>query len=186
MTEKPSDPEQSTPPEDIAGLYARARTPESTYWDFSASRKEVLGHFRHRIAREPAEPGSVAPPTDISSQRPSHQSREEARDEAPPAVPPASEDPSEPMRQTGPQSIGGAATRWYALRSIFAPPEVISTPGLEDRPPMVVVFSLAGGVGKTCLVATLGRALAAMGEHVLLGRYGRLWAVAALFRFARV
>ena len=168
MTEKPSDPERSTPPEDIAGLYARARTPESTYWDFSASRKEVLGHFRHRIARDPAEPGSVAPPTDISSQRPSHPSREEAREESSPALPPASEDSSEPMQQTGPQSIGGAATRWYALRSIFAPPEVISTPGLEDRPPMVVVFSLAGGVGKTCLVATLGRALAAMGEHVLL------------------
>ena len=168
MTEKPSDPEQSTPPENIAGLYARARTPESTYWDFSASRKEVLGHFRHRIAREPAEPGSAAPPTDISSPRPSHQSREETRDEAPQARAPASEDPSEPMRQTGPQSIGGGATRWYALHSIFAPPEEISTPGLEDRPPMVVVFSLAGGVGKTCLVATLGRALAAMGEHVLL------------------
>ena len=167
MTEKPSDPEQSVPPEDIAGLYARARTPESTYWDFSASRKEVLGHFRHRIAREPAEPGSAAPPT-VISQRSSHQSREEARDEAPQLVPPASDDPSEPTSQMGPQSIGGVATRWYALRSIFAPPEVISTPSLEDRPPMVVVFSLAGGVGKTCLVATLGRALAAMGEHVLL------------------
>jgi cellulose synthase operon protein YhjQ len=33
---------------------------------------------------------------------------------------------------------------------------------------VVVVFSLAGGVGKTCLVATLGRALAALGERVLL------------------
>ncbi len=168
MTEKPSDPEQSTPPENIAGLYARARTPESTYWDFSASRKEVLGHFRHRIAREPAEPGSAAPPTDISSPRPSHQSKEETRDEAPGLVSSAFADPSEPMRQTGPQSIGGGVTRWYALHSIFAPPEEISTPSLEDRPPMVVVFSLAGGVGKTCLVATLGRALAAMGEHVLL------------------
>jgi cellulose biosynthesis protein BcsQ len=29
-------------------------------------------------------------------------------------------------------------------------------------------FSLAGGVGKTCLVATLGRALSALGEHVLI------------------
>ena len=27
---------------------------------------------------------------------------------------------------------------------------------------------MAGGVGKTCLVATLGRALSALGEHVLL------------------
>jgi cellulose biosynthesis protein BcsQ len=71
-------------------------------------------------------------------------------------------------RQTGPQPVDGVAARWYALRSIFAPPEVVSTPSLEDRPPMVAVFSLAGGVGKTCLVATLGRALAALGEHVLL------------------
>jgi cellulose synthase operon protein YhjQ len=163
MTEKPSDPEQSVPPEDIAGLYARARTPESTYWDFSASRKEVLGHFRHRIAREAAEPGSAGPPT-VISQHSSHPSSHEA----PQPVPEASEDPSEALRQMGPQSIGGAASRWYALRSIFAPPEVISTPGLEERPPMVVVFSLAGGVGKTCLIATLGRALAALGEHVLL------------------
>ncbi len=57
MTEKPSDPEQSAPPEDIATLYARARTPGSTYWDFSASRKEVLGRFRYRIAREAGEAG---------------------------------------------------------------------------------------------------------------------------------
>jgi cellulose synthase operon protein YhjQ len=38
----------------------------------------------------------------------------------------------------------------------------------EQRPPAVVVFSLAGGVGKTCLVATLGRVLSALGEHALL------------------
>ena len=42
MTEKPSDPEQSAPPEDIATLYARARMPGSTYWDFSADRKSVV------------------------------------------------------------------------------------------------------------------------------------------------
>jgi cellulose synthase operon protein YhjQ len=33
---------------------------------------------------------------------------------------------------------------------------------------MLAVFSLAGGVGKTCLAATLGRALSARGERVLL------------------
>ena len=32
----------------------------------------------------------------------------------------------------------------------------------------MAVFSLAGGVGKTSLVATLGRALSARGERVLL------------------
>jgi cellulose synthase operon protein YhjQ len=43
-----------------------------------------------------------------------------------------------------------------------------SFPAFDERPPVVVVFSLAGGVGKTCLVATLGRLLSALGEHVLL------------------
>ena len=82
----------------------------------------------------------------------------------------------QPTRQTGPQPVDGVAARWYALRSIFAPPDIVTTPSLEDRPPMVAVFSLAGGVGKTCLVATLGRALAAFGERVLLAdtaAYGR-------------
>jgi cellulose synthase operon protein YhjQ len=83
------------------------------------------------------------------------------------------------MEAQGPQSeampqatIPGAATRWYALRSIFAPAQASvdpsSFPAFEPRPPVVVVFSLAGGVGKTCLVATLGRVLSALGEHVLL------------------
>ncbi len=36
------------------------------------------------------------------------------------------------------------------------------------RTPLLAVFSLAGGVGKTSLVATLGRALAAQGEKVVL------------------
>jgi cellulose biosynthesis protein BcsQ len=167
MTEKPSDPEHSGPPEGMAALYARARTPGSTYWDFSASRREVLGRFRYRIAREAGELG--AEPT-VISQRPSHQLKEEV----PPVVTPENSEEGDtqtvpgPVRQKGPQPVDGASTRWFALHSIFAPPEVISTPSLEDRPPMVAVFSLAGGVGKTCLIATLGRALAALGEHVLL------------------
>ncbi len=169
MTEKPPDPEHSAPPEDIAALYARARMPGSTYWDFSASRKEVLGRFRYRIVREPGEPGSGAEPA-IISQHPSHQAKEEAQPLVPQESLEATEAPPSPgpVRQMGPQPMDAAATRWFALHSIFAPPEVITTPSLEDRPPMVAVFSLAGGVGKTCLVATLGRALAAFGEHVLL------------------
>ncbi len=59
--------------------------------------------------------------------------------------------------------------RWHALQSVFAPPEPAATPpGIEQYPPVVAIFSMAGGVGKTCLVATLGRALSALGEHVLL------------------
>lgn len=63
------------------------------------------------------------------------------------------------------------ASRWYALRGLFegvtAPPEPV--PAAEPaRPPAVAVFSLAGGVGKTSLAATLGRALSARGERILL------------------
>jgi cellulose synthase operon protein YhjQ len=70
-----------------------------------------------------------------------------------------------------PQPSDEASSRWYALQSVFDPPEeAVEAPStsLEQRPPMVLVFSLAGGVGKTCLVATLGRALSALGERVLL------------------
>jgi cellulose biosynthesis protein BcsQ len=168
MTERPSDPEGSAPPEDIVALYARAQAHGSKYWDFSASRKEVRAQFRHRLIREPAEPGAVTQPTVISQGQSQRQSREESQ--APQLVSP---EPSEAAaadtpRRAAPQPMDGVATRWYALHSLFAPPEVVTTPSLEDRPPMVVVFSLAGGVGKTCLVATLGRALAALGERVLL------------------
>jgi cellulose synthase operon protein YhjQ len=62
-------------------------------------------------------------------------------------------------------------SRWFALRGIFdgtpPPPEAIPAPVIS-RAPAMAVFSLAGGVGKTSLVATLGRALSARGERVLL------------------
>jgi cellulose synthase operon protein YhjQ len=82
--------------------------------------------------------------------------------------------PSSAEDETLPRSRGGMASRWYALQSVFPrPEEALDEPeappaGREQRPPMVLVFSLAGGVGKTCLVATLGRALSALGERVLL------------------
>jgi cellulose synthase operon protein YhjQ len=63
------------------------------------------------------------------------------------------------------------ASRWFALRGVFetghAPVEAAPAP-VAARAPVMAVFSLAGGVGKTSLVATLGRALAARGERVLL------------------
>ncbi len=34
--------------------------------------------------------------------------------------------------------------------------------------PVVVLFSLSGGVGKTSMAATLGRALSSLGEKVLM------------------
>ncbi len=66
------------------------------------------------------------------------------------------------------------AARWFQLKGVFEPgedtAEDVSAPlrEKETRTPMLAVFSLAGGVGKTSLVATLGRALSWLGEKVLL------------------
>lgn len=64
--------------------------------------------------------------------------------------------------------------RWAALRGMqdegrgAARTTQPGTPG-ERRAPLLAVLSLAGGVGKTSLVATLGRVLSASGERVALG-----------------
>jgi len=62
-------------------------------------------------------------------------------------------------------------SRWFALKGVFsgvsAQPEPVQAPQ-PARAPVLAVFSLAGGVGKTSLVATLGRALSARGERVML------------------
>lgn len=130
-------------PKDIATLYSRAHMEATRYGDFSASRQQVRGKFRARMVRPPAlefRPEIQSPP------------------------PQAAE---EPKAQAEPEEA--VATRWYALRSVFAPAETTDPPlGPDAHPPVVVFFSMAGGVGKTCLAATLGRALAALGEHVLL------------------
>lgn len=62
-------------------------------------------------------------------------------------------------------------SRWFALKSVFshAPAAVEAAPvPSASHAPVLAVFSLAGGVGKTSIVATLGRALSARGERVLL------------------
>jgi cellulose synthase operon protein YhjQ len=68
------------------------------------------------------------------------------------------------------------AARWFALKGVFEQPgpdgqdqpEAAPVRQKETRTPVCAVFSLAGGVGKTSLVATVGRALSSMGEKVLL------------------
>ncbi len=64
-------------------------------------------------------------------------------------------------------------SRWFALKALFETSGASAEPTPEPSPitvraPVLAVFSLAGGVGKTSLVATLGRALSARGERVLL------------------
>jgi cellulose synthase operon protein YhjQ len=189
----------SETPEDIATLYSRARIEWARYWDFSASRKQVRQQLG--IIRAPLEwPSAAQPVAEFSSQPEDQLSQvqiQEVKIEHPELQDPQAQEaprvqttevqttevqttevqatemePPEPEPEPMPQATPGAATRWYALRSIFAPAQASvdpsSFPAFEQRPPIVVVFSLAGGVGKTCLAATLGRVLSALGEHVLL------------------
>ena len=78
-----------------------------------------------------------------------------------------------PMTDTLQQSRERLASRWFALKGVFdgPNPEQIEAQPVrhkEPRPPVLALFSLAGGVGKTSTVATLGRALASLGEKTLL------------------
>jgi len=83
---------------------------------------------------------------------------------------------AEAMNDTLQHSRERVAARWYALKGLMGQPlgepepEPVKPvlPQAELQMPILAVMSLAGGVGKTSLVATLGRMLSAMGEKVLL------------------
>jgi cellulose synthase operon protein YhjQ len=164
MTERSSDPDQSATAEDIAMLHSRANVQGTKYWDFSASRKEVRGQFQHRLVQEQAER--------VGAEQQAALAQHQVNDQVPQLD--AQPRRGQVLIPKEPQPREAPASRWYALQSVFAPAEkaaevpVAPPTALEQRPPMVAVFSLAGGVGKTCLVATLGRALSALGERVLL------------------
>jgi cellulose synthase operon protein YhjQ len=149
MTERLSEPDQRAVPQDMATLYSWAHKEGTSYGDFFASRNDVRGQFRQRTVRKPVtQPAAV----------PSRQAEEQVQS-------------SEEQLPQLPRPTEGVSTRWYALQSAFSPVEIAEEPpqvSLEGASPVLSVLSLAGGVGKTCLVATLGRALAALGERVLL------------------
>jgi cellulose synthase operon protein YhjQ len=111
--------------------------------------------------------------------------------EVEPSAPPFAEDLSPQPRpqwlESGPQASGESAaagketllgtkervaSRWFGLKGLFArsapPEETPSEPSRKRRVPVIAVFSFAGGVGKTSLIATLARGLASHGEQVLL------------------
>jgi cellulose synthase operon protein YhjQ len=115
----------------------------------------------------------------LSTQRPTSQA-----DPAGPAwlyAPPAPQASPKPVNQPVQSSVADTlqhsrervAARWFALKGVFEQPgqdqpEAAPVRQKETRTPVLAVFSLAGGVGKTSLVATVGRALSSMGEKVLL------------------
>ena len=87
-----------------------------------------------------------------------------------PAPPPP---PQSSVAETLQHSRERVASRWFALKGVFEQPgqelpEAAPVRQKETRTPVLAVFSLAGGVGKTSLVATVGRALSSLGEKVLL------------------
>ncbi len=85
---------------------------------------------------------------------------------------PAVEPDASAVEDTLQQSRERVASRWFALRELFEQGPQEKAPEVKKAAsgevPVLAVFSLAGGVGKTSLVATLGRALASAGEKVLL------------------
>jgi cellulose synthase operon protein YhjQ len=92
---------------------------------------------------------------------------------AKPLTPPSPLPSQSSVADTLQHSRERVAARWYALKGVFEQPgqdqpEAAPVRQKETRTPVLAVFSLAGGVGKTSLVATVGRALSSMGEKVLL------------------
>ncbi len=92
---------------------------------------------------------------------------------APAAPAQESSEAQESVADTLQRSRERVASRWYALKGVFEQAgqerqEAAPVRQKETRTPVLAVFSLAGGVGKTSLVATLGRSLSSLGEKVLL------------------
>jgi cellulose synthase operon protein YhjQ len=125
-------------------------------------------HAPHAPLREenyipPRNPWSAPDPAE-SAGRPAWLIPDRTETSSPSGLPPAPEDTLQGSRER-------LATRWFALRGVLegsAPPAQAVPAPVAARAPVIAVFSLAGGVGKTSLVATLGRVLSARGERVLL------------------
>ena len=135
-------------------------------------------------ARRPQPPMPAQTPVPMYAQmsqpsQPSQMSQSSQSSGNPPGQGPGTGPGTEPGQGQNPGPVDDTlfgsrdriANRWYALKSVFDPQ---SAP-VEQQPaqpparvPMLAVFSLAGGVGKTSLVASLGRALSSRGERVLL------------------
>ncbi|HEX3729806.1 MAG TPA: cellulose biosynthesis protein BcsQ, partial [Opitutaceae bacterium] len=126
---------------------------------YAAPREEPVREDHYLQARNPWAP---ADPRE-SGARPAWLAADRG-DVASQPVPQAPEDTLQASRDR-------LTSRWFALKGVFAggagPAEAVPAPA-PQRAPVLAVFSLAGGVGKTSLVATLGRALSARGEKVLL------------------
>ena len=145
----------------------RSRTQEASQTDTSLTRIETEGIIEtvrglptpRRIAEPAAQPTT---PEVIIEKQPAPTKPTPLAAAAAPA--PVSQASSTASASPTAESI---TARWFALNSIFSA-SIPSPAQARARVPAMAVFSLAGGVGKSSIVAALGRALSAGGENVLL------------------
>jgi len=145
--------------EDLASALRGLAVPSSYRQSSHAPRAPM----REENYMPPRNPRSASDPGENAG-RPAWLMPERTEASSPAGLPPAPEDTLQGSRER-------LATRWFALRGVLegsAPPAQAVPAPVAARAPVIAVFSLAGGVGKTSLVATLGRALSARGERVLL------------------
>ena len=121
--------------------------------------------------RPPADEPAPKPPSPSEPSGPAWLYASAAQPQTKPAPTPAP--PQSSVADTLQHSRERVAARWYALKGVFEQPgqeraEPAPVRQKETRTPILAVFSMAGGVGKTSLVATLGRSLSSLGEKVLL------------------
>jgi cellulose synthase operon protein YhjQ len=176
-TAPPQSPSRPVSPFSQALVPSDATRGRRAQDDFDYQQSQGFPEPSRRPAPEPLPESSS-----LSSQRPAYPA-----DPAGPAwlyAPPAPQVASKPLASQPMQSQSSVAdtlqhsrervaARWFALKGVFEQPgqeqaEAAPVRQKETRTPVLAVFSLAGGVGKTSLVATVGRSLSSMGEKVLL------------------
>lgn len=128
------------------------------------------GQYSRAIESQMPAPGHMAAPAQAQPSAPPPQRPSWLYQEAAPQPPQPSPTVMQDTLQHQRERVAGS--RWFALKGVFEQHqqdiEQPAAPRREGRAPVVAVFSLAGGVGKTSLVATLGRALSSFGERDLL------------------
>ena len=174
-TQPPSRPPQPAQPQSDRPNVDRPQTDHPIREDLASALRGLAVPSSYRqpahTPRTPMREESHLPPRSSWSAdaaenagRPAWLMPERTETTTPAGLPPAPEDTLQGSRER-------LATRWFALRGVVegsAPPAQVAPAPVAARAPVMAIFSLAGGVGKTSLVATLGRALSARGERVLL------------------
>lgn len=181
MADQKSEVDFLQPPDDVEMLYNWANLYGAKYRDFSASRQRLRAQ-REGLPLDQVVSAEHAGPKDVESHRQSERAAPLVdSSSATVAVANRSAAPNSPVEQTTasagttqePLSAPGqAGSRWYALKNVLGHasgiPNLFRRHDRDGQPQILAVFSLCGGVGKTSLVAALGRALSQQGESNLL------------------